>query len=126
MIYLLSFFTLAAILLHVFIFYLETIAWESFFARKTFELSEEEAKQTKAMAANQGVYNLLLAVTALIGLGLYFCERESIGLALVIAGCGSMVVAAVYLFLSSDKKQAAAKQLVFPFLAVVTAIIILL
>ena len=50
-------FTILAIDIHIFIFYLETIAWVSALAQKTFGLTEQEAVQTKAMAANQGVYH---------------------------------------------------------------------
>lgn len=121
MIYVLLALTLLAVGLHIYIFYLETIAWVSPSAQKIFKLTKEEVQQTKAMAANQGVYNLLLAIIALVGLLVYFSNESSTGLALVIAGCGSMSVAALYLLISSDKKSAAVKQLVFPLLATIVA-----
>lgn len=77
------------------------------------------------MAANQGVYNLLFAGIALSGIVLYLFGQTYTGLILVIAGCGSMTLAALYLFLSSDKKSAATKQLVFPLIATITACILL-
>lgn len=119
-------FTILAIGIHIFIFYLETIAWVSALAQKTFGLTEQEAVQTKAMAANQGVYNLLLAIIALAGLGLFLWGSQYQGLVLILAGCGAMFGAALYLFFSSTKKRAAFKQGIFPFFAVVMACIILL
>ena len=49
-------------LLHVFIFYMESIAWTSEKACSTFGMTKEEANNTKEMAFNQGFYNLMLAV----------------------------------------------------------------
>lgn len=115
-----------AAVLHVYIFYLETLAWMSPTAQKTFGLSKEEAEQTKAMAANQGVYNLLLAVIALVGVLLMLLGSLWIGLALIIAGCGAMSGAALFLLLSSSKKVAALKQLLFPLLGVISALIVAL
>lgn len=123
--YALLLFTGFATALHVFIFYLETIAWESPLAKKTFGLTAQQAAQTKEMAANQGVYNLLLAIVSAAGLAAYLAGAAHVGLALILAGCGSMAAAALYLFFSSDKKQAAMKQLVFPFLAVIAALVVL-
>lgn len=114
-----------AAMLHMFIFYLETIAWTSVLARKTFGLSEKEAVDTKNMAANQGVYNLLLAIIVIVGLIAYLINQEFVGLSLVVAGCGAMALAALYLFFSSDKKQAAIRQFIFPAGAVISAIILL-
>ena len=39
-------------LLHVFIFYMESIAWTSEKARSTFGMTKEEANNTKEMAFN--------------------------------------------------------------------------
>ena len=67
MIIALMFISLAA-LLHVYIFYLEVFAWEKPAARKVFgEASVEELAITRFFAYNQGVYNLLLAIIAGIG-----------------------------------------------------------
>jgi putative membrane protein len=114
-----------AIGLHIFIFYLETLAWTSSLTRRIFGLTEQESIQTRVMAANQGVYNLLFAGIVLSGVVLYLFGQTHTGLILVIAGCGSMTLAALYLFLSSDKKGAATKQLVFPLIATITACILL-
>ncbi|SDF09424.1 putative membrane protein [Celeribacter baekdonensis] len=55
-------------LLHVYIFYLEMFAWERPRTRKSFGTSEEFAKSTKALAANQGLYNGFLAAGLIWGL----------------------------------------------------------
>ncbi|WP_053385341.1 DUF1304 domain-containing protein [Leucobacter celer] len=109
-----------AALLHVYIFYMESLAWTSPKVRHTFGSSEEEAQATKEMAFNQGFYNLFLAVLALLGTIMYLVGAEAAGAALVLAGVGSMGAAALVLLLSSpDKRSAALKQGVVPILAIV-------
>ncbi|XVX20923.1 DUF1304 domain-containing protein [Actinomycetota bacterium] len=108
-----------AALLHVFIFYLESIAWTGPKARATFGTTVQEAEATREMAYNQGFYNLFLAILIAIGIGAYAAGRESVGLTLVLAGCGSMVAAALVLLLSSpDKCGAALKQMTPGLLAI--------
>ena len=98
MIIALMFISLAA-LLHVYIFYLEVFAWEKPAARKVFgEASVEELAITRFFAYNQGVYNLLLAIIAGIGVAM----RNP---ALMLAGAGSMVVAAAALAFKSPKHR---------------------
>lgn len=126
MIYALYIFSGFAAILHVFIFYLETIAWQSPLAKKTFGLSDETARQTKEMAANQGVYNLLLAVITFVGIALAASGANAVGISLILAGCGAMLGAALYLFMSSSKKAAALKQMAFPVVATIIAIIVIL
>ena len=46
---------------------------------------------TKEMAANQGVYNLLLALEALTGIVAVSAGQRLAGLVLIAAGCGSML-----------------------------------
>jgi putative membrane protein len=110
----------AAALLHVFIFYLESIAWTSERARSTFGTSAEEARSTKELAFNQGFYNLFLAVSVFVGIVLFASGARVAGATLVLAGAGSMAAAATVLLLSSpDKAAAALKQGVVPALAVI-------
>jgi putative membrane protein len=47
--------------LHVYILYLEMVLWTTPRGRKAFKLSEDFARQTATLAANQGLYNGLLA-----------------------------------------------------------------
>jgi putative membrane protein len=55
-------------LLHIFILVLEMFLWTKPFGRKTFGLSRELADATKALAANQGLYNGFLAAGLIWGL----------------------------------------------------------
>ncbi|MDR0960610.1 MAG: DUF1304 domain-containing protein [Propionibacteriaceae bacterium] len=108
-------------LVHVFIFYLESIAWTSALARKTFGTGTvEEATPTKELAFNQGFYNLFLAIMVFSGIILYATGHTTAGAALVFAGAGSMVVASAVLIISSpDKAAAALKQGVLPLIGVI-------
>lgn len=113
-----------AAMLHIFIFALETVLWQSSLARKAFGLSEEQAAATKEMAANQGVYNLLLALEVLMGIVAVSAGQRLVGLVLIAAGCGSMLVAASFLFATApDKRMAALKQGMLPALAIIVLII---
>jgi putative membrane protein len=57
-----------AALIHVFFFYLESIAWSKPSTWKTFGLkSQDEAEVTKGLALNQGFYNLFLAIGVIVG-----------------------------------------------------------
>lgn len=116
MIIALMFISLAA-LLHVYIFYLEVFAWEKPAARKVFgEASVEELAITRFFAYNQGVYNLLLAIIAGIGVAM----RNP---TLMLAGAGSMVVAAALAFKSPKHRGAAMKQCVFAVIGVVCLVV---
>lgn len=100
-----------AALLHVYIFYMESIAWTSKKVRAVFGTSLASAEATKEMAFNQGFYNLFLAVVTGVGIGLSLAGYSATGMALVYAGAGSMVAAALVLGLSSpDKRKAAVTQ----------------
>lgn len=56
------------IVLHVLFLILEMFLWTTPYGRKTFGLSESFAKETKSLAANQGLYNGFLAAGLLWGL----------------------------------------------------------
>ena len=108
-----------AALLHVYIFVMESLTWTSPRTRATFGLSAQEAEATKEMAFNQGFYNLFLAVVAGIGIGAVLTGHGAVGTALVLAGVGSMLAAALVLLVSSpDKARAAVTQGVFPLISV--------
>ena len=105
--------------LHVFIFYIESFAWTTR-ALSVFGMDRESAEATKEMAFNQGFYNLFLAVEAVVGIGVYFLASRTAGLALALFGTGSMLAAALLLFVTSpDKRSAAIKQGILPLIAVV-------
>ncbi|MDD7944844.1 DUF1304 domain-containing protein [Microbacterium sp. NE2HP2] len=110
-----------AALIHVFIFYLESIAWTSERARKTFGTGTvAQAETQKALAFNQGFYNLFLAITVFIGIAFVIAGNVPVGAALVFTGAGSMVAASLVLILSDRSKASAAlKQGVIPALGVI-------
>lgn len=113
-------FAALAAALHVYIFALESFAWTTPRTRAVFGTTAEEAQTTKMLAFNQGFYNLFLAVVTAVGIVMVVLGHRSVGAALMLAGVGSMLAAAVVLIASSpDKARAAIFQGVFPFVAVV-------
>lgn len=116
-----------AALVHVYIFTLESLTWTSPGTRAVFGTTPEGAEATKELAFNQGFYNLFLAVVAAAGVVATATGAASVGAALVLAGTGSMLAAALVLVLSSpDKARAAVTQGAFPLLAVVATLVGLL
>ena len=114
------FFAGLAALLHVYIWVMESLTWTSPRTRATFGLTEEEASATKELAFNQGFYNLFLAIITIAGIVIGGISDNWAGLALVFAGVGSMLAAALVLLLSSpDKARAAITQGIFPLIAIV-------
>jgi len=105
-----SIFVGLAALVHVYIFYLESIAWSRPATWKNFGLkSQAEADTVKPMAYNQGYYNAFLAVG--IVLGLVFLATPGLqqaGFALTVFAASSMVLAATVLITSSPKLARAA------------------
>ncbi|WP_022877070.1 DUF1304 domain-containing protein [Glutamicibacter mishrai] len=109
-----------AALLHVYIFFMESLWWTTPKVRATFGSSQAEAEATKEMAFNQGFYNLFLAIATFVGVIFHIAGQATIGSTLVFTGTGSMLLAALVLILSSPSKASAAiKQGVFPLLAVI-------
>ena len=117
-----------AALVHVFIFYLESVAWTSARARAVFGTGTvEQAAAQQQLAFNQGFYNLFLAIATLLGIVVTATGAAAVGLTLVLTGTGSMLAAALVLLLSSpDKRRAAVTQGFLPLLAVVATVIGLL
>ncbi|KUI40587.1 epimerase [Mycobacterium sp. GA-1199] len=114
------FFAGLAALLHIYIWVMESLTWTSARTRATFGLTEEEALATKELAFNQGFYNLFLAVITLAGIVIGAIGYNWVGIALIFAGVGSMLAAALVLLLSSpDKAKAAVTQGIFPLIAIV-------
>lgn len=117
----------AAALLHVLIFFMESVAWTSPRVRAVFGTSEREAAATRELAFNQGFYNLFLAVAVLLGVVLLLLGHTAVGATLVLTGAGSMAAAALVLLLSSPgKARAALVQGTAPALGVVALVIGLL
>jgi putative membrane protein len=98
-----------AALIHVYIFYLESIAWSKPATWKTFGLrSQAEADTVRPMAFNQGYYNAFLAVGVISGLVLLTTNLTQAGFALAIFAGLSMVLAATVLITSSPALARAA------------------
>ncbi len=109
-----------AALLHAYIFTMESVTWTSPRTRKVFGTTAEEAETTKLLAYNQGFYNLFLAIVTVVGITAVALGHKPVGVALIFAGVGSMLAAAVVLLASSrDKARAALTQGAFPLVAVV-------
>lgn len=114
--------------LHVYIFFMESLAWTKTSTRAVFGTSPEEAETTKELAYNQGFYNLFLAIVTAIGIvvtaGQDGAGYDDAGPVLVLAGVGSMLAAAVVLVASNPTRASAAtKQGLIPLLAVVAVVI---
>jgi putative membrane protein len=109
-------------LIHVFFFYLESVA---FIAKKAYRrflvTTEAEALTIRPWAMNQGFYNLFLAVGTLTGVVVWLAKHETIGRSLIAFGCASMLAAAAVL-LASDRRMGrpAAIQGVLPLIALAT------
>ncbi len=120
-------FAALAALLHVYIFWMESLAWDGPQARKTFGVPDSEREATRAFAFNQGFYNLFLAIAAILGIVVTAAGVPAVGLTVVLTGTGSMLAAALVLLLSApDKRRAAVTQGFLPLLAVVATVIGLL
>ena len=105
----------AGVLIHLYIWVMESLTWTSPRTRATFGIDAAEAAATREMAFNQGFYNLFLAIVAAVGIGFVAAGNRAVGVALIAAGAGSMVLAGVVLLVSSpDKARPAAIQLVPP------------
>lgn len=113
-----------AALLHIYIFAMESLTWTTPRTRAVFGTSAEEAQATKELAFNQGFYNLFLAIVGAVGIAATAMGHKGVGAALILAGVGSMLAAALVLLVSSpDKARAAVTQGVFPLVAVVLLVI---
>ncbi|MEI7914809.1 MAG: DUF1304 domain-containing protein [Mycobacteriaceae bacterium] len=120
-------FAALAALLHVYIFVMESITWTTPRTRAVFGTTVEEAQSTRMLAFNQGFYNLFLAVVTAVGVGMLAMGHRSVGAALILAGAGSMLAAALVLVSSSpDKARAAFIQGFFPLITVVALTVALL
>ena len=111
---------------HAWIFVLETLRWEQPATRRVFGTSAEQAAQSKQLAANQGVYNLLLGIAALAGIVVLVAGARDAGLAVVLTATGIMLGAAAYLGASDPRlRRAALVQGVLPAVAVTAAAVAL-
>ena len=85
-------FAVAAVaLLHVIFMYMEMVLWSKPAGRRIFGMSEEQAMQTAALAANQGLYNGFLAAGLVWGLLNTACGRE-----IIVFFLGCVIIAGIF------------------------------
>ena len=115
-----------AAIIHVFIFYMESIAWTAPGTWRRFGIaSQEDADTIQPMAYNQGFYNAFLAVGAFAGIILASSPvLQQAGIALELFAALSMVLAATVLIISSPKlARAAVLQGALPLIGIILVVI---
>lgn len=113
-----------AAVLHVYIFVMESLTWTSPRTRAVFGMSEDEAQTTRLLALNQGFYNLFLAIVTVVGIAATATGAHAVGAALLYAGLGSMLAAAVVLVASAPgKARPAVLQGTLPLIAIVLLVL---
>jgi putative membrane protein len=114
-------------LLHVWIFVMESVLFDRPSIHARFAVRSQDVPVVRSWAYNQGFYNLFLGIGALVGVVVAASGQHGVGLALVLASCGSMLAAAVVLVASQrTMARAAAAQGTLPLLAVLAAVAALL
>lgn len=87
-------------LLHLYFLALEMFFWDKPLGRKVFNLTPEFAAQSKALAANQGLYNGFLAAGLIWGL----VEGGHMGFHVDLFFLACVIVAGVYGALTVNKR----------------------
>ena len=121
-----SIFVFIAAIIHVLIFFMESILWTKPATWKRFGLtSQADADTVRPMAFNQGFYNLFLAIG--VGIGLIMIGGNIAGgVPIALFAAGSMVAAALVLLVSSPKlARAAAIQGAAPLLGIIFLVLAL-
>ena len=114
-----------AVLLHVYFFFLEAIAFRKPFAHRTFGVKDPAEVELLAFPMlNQGFYNLFLAIGTAVGVVGVARDWEPQGTTLVVFGTLFMVGAALVLDIALPRMaRALASQGVPPLLALATWLI---
>ncbi len=87
-----------AALLHVYIFWMESVGWTRPEVWRRFGVADQAAADTtRPMAYNQGFYNLFLGLGAALGIVLLALGHDAAGTTLMLFCTGSMVAAALVL-----------------------------
>jgi putative membrane protein len=86
-------------LLHLYFLALEMFFWDKPLGRRVFGLTPEFAKASKALAANQGLYNGFLAAGIAWGLSL---GADGDGIKIFFLGC--VIVAGLFGALTANRK----------------------
>jgi putative membrane protein len=91
--------TLLVILIHVYIVVLEMALWRTR-GPKVFGITADFARDSAALASNQGLYNAFLVVALVLGLAL----REPFATAFVFYGLGCVVIAGLWGALTASRR----------------------
>lgn len=86
-------------ILHLYFLILEMFLWNTSFGRKVFGTTKEFAEASKALAANQGLYNGFLAAGLVWGLCL-----GPLGLAIKIFFLSCIIIAGIFGAITVDRK----------------------
>ena len=88
-------------LIHFYIWILEMFLWQTPLGMKAFRMNAQKAKDTAVLAANQGLYNMFLALGLCVSLALANPEQAFLFRAYFLA---CVVAAGVYGALSVSKR----------------------
>lgn len=105
---------LMAALIHVYIFFMESVLWGQSRVNRVFGMTSEQAEQTRLFAFNQGFYNLFLALGIFVGTFMVNSGGLAEGRVLICFAGASMVGASCVLFFSQRKLFRAALIQGFP------------
>ena len=78
---------------HLLFFYLEAVLWTTPRGRAIFRTSEEQARESAALAKNQGLYNGFLAAALIWGL---VAPNASVAFQFKVYGLACVIVAGVF------------------------------
>lgn len=87
-------------LIHVYVFFLESLLWGKPRTNRLFKVTPEQAVANRDFAFNQGFYNLFLAIEILLGLGLVHFRQQLEARSLIDFGVLSVFAAGVVLLAS--------------------------
>jgi putative membrane protein len=111
--------------IHVYIFFLESILWGKPKTNKVFKQTPETAEITKSFAYNQGWYNLFLAIGTIGGVVLNLMGKHTVIADTMIAYANLSMLAAAIVLITSNKElyRAALIQGLAPLLALIGMLI---
>jgi putative membrane protein len=119
-------FAILAALLHVVIFFMESVLWTRPAIWRRFGLrSQDDAVTIQPMAYNQGFYNLFLAIATALGLLMLASPPVHIvGIGVAGVALASMLLASIVLITSNPRlARAAATQGLAPLVALVFGVL---
>ncbi|WP_285114639.1 DUF1304 domain-containing protein [Leifsonia sp. fls2-241-R2A-40a] len=97
-------FIVAAAVVHVVFFAMESVLWSAPGVWRRFGLtSQRDADVVRPMAYNQGFYNLFLAGGSVVGLLLYWTTLRQVGFGLIFF-CGICMVLASLVLLTTGRR----------------------